>query len=120
MEEDGEETQQSTIDNYTGVSIKVHFCQLIARRPTDVFSRCRSTQKLTKGCGYNSFREDRNLSSLLLLVRRLLICLQTVEADARHPVFAIQKCDPAPFYLFDEVSYCAPPTLPHLMLDVTF
>ena len=120
MEEDGEEMQQSTIDNYMGVSIKVHFCQLIARRPTEVFSRCRSTQKLTKGCGYNSFREDRNLSLLLLLVRRLLICLQTVEADARHPVFAIQKCDPAPFYLFDEVSYCAPPTLPHLMLDVTF
>ena len=29
MEEDGEETQQSTIDNYTGVSIKVYFCQLI-------------------------------------------------------------------------------------------
>ena len=119
MEEDGEETQQSTIDNYTGVSIKVYLCQLNARQPTDVFSRCRSTQKLTKGCGYNSSREDRNLWSLLLLVRRLLTCPQPVDADARHPVFAIQKCDPAPFYLFDEVSSCAPPILPHLMPDVT-
>ena len=32
-----EEMQQSTIDNYTGMSIKVCFCELIARRPTDVF-----------------------------------------------------------------------------------
>ena len=119
MEEDGEETQQSTIDNYTGVSIKVYFCQMIVGRHTDVFSRCRSTRKLTKGCGYNSFREDRNLWSLLLLVRRLPTCPQTVDADAHHPVFAIQKCDPAPFYLFDEVSSCVPLTLPHLMPDVT-
>jgi len=77
MEEDGEDMQQSTIDNYMGVSIKVYFCQLIVRQPTDMSSRCRSTQKLMKGCGYNSFQEDRNLWSLLLLVCHLLTCPET-------------------------------------------
>jgi len=28
MEDEAEETQQSTVDNYTGVSIKVRLCRL--------------------------------------------------------------------------------------------
>ena len=31
MEDEAEETQQSTVDNYTGVSIKVRLCRLDSR-----------------------------------------------------------------------------------------
>ncbi|KAE9402346.1 RecF/RecN/SMC protein [Gymnopus androsaceus JB14] len=61
-EEDPEETQGSSIDNYTGVSIKA-----------------------------SRFR----LSTICLEGQKSLVALATV--------FAIQKCDPAPFYLFDEI-----------------
>ncbi|KAG5640666.1 hypothetical protein DXG03_007598, partial [Asterophora parasitica] len=57
-EDEDEEAQQSTIDNYTGVSIKVSF-----------------NSKVDEG----------------LRIQQL------------SGVFAIQKCDPAPFYLFDEI-----------------
>ncbi|PPQ75658.1 hypothetical protein CVT24_010578 [Panaeolus cyanescens] len=57
MDDDAEETQQSAVDNYTGVSIKVSF-----------------NSKVDEG----------------LRIQQL-------------SVFAIQKCDPAPFYLFDEI-----------------
>lgn len=67
-DEDAEETQQSTIDNYTGVSIKVSFNSQV-----DEGLRI---QQLSGG-------------------QKSLVALATV--------FAIQKCDPAPFYLFDEI-----------------
>ncbi|KAI0311529.1 P-loop containing nucleoside triphosphate hydrolase protein [Amylostereum chailletii] len=63
-----EDSQQSTIDNYTGVSIKVSFNSKV-----DEGLRI---QQLSGG--------QKSLVALAL-------------------VFAIQKCDPAPFYLFDEV-----------------
>ncbi|TFY63618.1 hypothetical protein EVG20_g6252 [Dentipellis fragilis] len=65
--EEAEDTQQSTIDNYTGVSIKVSFNSKV-----DEGLRI---QQLSGG--------QKSLVALAL-------------------VFAIQKCDPAPFYLFDE------------------
>lgn len=70
MDEDIEETQQSTVDNYTGVSIKVSFNSKV-----DEGLRI---QQLSGG--------QKSLVALAL-------------------VFAIQKCDPAPFYLFDEVYF---------------
>ncbi|TFY79932.1 hypothetical protein EWM64_g4080, partial [Hericium alpestre] len=66
--EDVEEAQQSAIDNYTGVSIKVSFNSKV-----DEGLRI---QQLSGG--------QKSLVALAL-------------------VFAIQKCDPAPFYLFDEI-----------------
>ncbi|KAI0058717.1 RecF/RecN/SMC protein [Artomyces pyxidatus] len=66
--EEAEDTQQSTIDNYTGVSIKVSFNSKV-----DEGLRI---QQLSGG--------QKSLVALAL-------------------VFAIQKCDPAPFYLFDEI-----------------
>ncbi|KAH7913439.1 RecF/RecN/SMC [Hygrophoropsis aurantiaca] len=65
---DVDETQQSSIDNYTGVSIKVSFNSRV-----DEGLRI---QQLSGG-------------------QKSLVALATV--------FAIQKCDPAPFYLFDEI-----------------
>ncbi|KAH6907637.1 RecF/RecN/SMC [Coprinopsis sp. MPI-PUGE-AT-0042] len=67
MDED-EETQQSTIDNYTGISIKVSF-----------------NSKVDEGLRIQQLSGGQ----------KSLVALATV--------FAIQKCDPAPFYLFDEI-----------------
>ncbi|KAG8990253.1 Structural maintenance of chromosomes protein 3 [Tulasnella sp. JGI-2019a] len=69
-EEDDEDAarQRSSIDNYTGVTIKVSF-----NSRTDEGLRI---QQLSGG-------------------QKALVALATV--------FAIQKCDPAPFYLFDEI-----------------
>ncbi|KAG5726886.1 Chromosome segregation protein sudA [Termitomyces sp. T112] len=68
MDEDAEETQQSVIDNYTGVSIKVSF-----------------NSKVDEGLRIQQLSGGQ----------KSLVALATV--------FAIQKCDPAPFYLFDEI-----------------
>ncbi|KAJ7738464.1 structural maintenance of chromosome protein 3 [Mycena maculata] len=67
-DEDAEDTQQTTIDNYTGVSIKVSF-----------------NSKVDEGLRIQQLSGGQ----------KSLVALATV--------FAIQKCDPAPFYLFDEI-----------------
>ncbi|KAJ7046576.1 structural maintenance of chromosome protein 3 [Mycena alexandri] len=66
--DEAEETQQSSIDNYTGVSIKVSF-----------------NSKVDEGLRIQQLSGGQ----------KSLVALATV--------FAIQKCDPAPFYLFDEI-----------------
>ncbi|CAL1707049.1 unnamed protein product [Somion occarium] len=66
--EEAEDTQQSTIENYTGVSIKVSF-----------------NSKVNEGLRIQQLSGGQ----------KSLVALATV--------FAIQKCDPAPFYLFDEI-----------------
>lgn len=66
--EDMDDTQQSSIDNYTGVSIKVSF-----------------NSKVDEGLRIQQLSGGQ----------KSLVALTTV--------FAIQKCDPAPFYLFDEI-----------------
>ncbi|RDB15230.1 Chromosome segregation protein sudA [Hypsizygus marmoreus] len=68
MDEDAEETQQSSVDNYTGISIKVSF-----------------NSKVDEGLRIQQLSGGQ----------KSLVALATV--------FAIQKCDPAPFYLFDEI-----------------
>ncbi|GMK53629.1 hypothetical protein CspeluHIS016_0102150 [Cutaneotrichosporon spelunceum] len=73
LDEDSEppqsrEGEQSEIDSYTGVSIKVSF---------------------------NSKEDEGQRISQLSGGQKSLVALATV--------FAIQKCDPAPFYLFDEI-----------------
>ncbi|KAF9474585.1 structural maintenance of chromosome protein 3 [Pholiota conissans] len=68
MDDEAEETQQSSIDNYTGVSIKVSF-----------------NSKVDEGLRIQQLSGGQ----------KSLVALATV--------FAIQKCDPAPFYLFDEI-----------------
>ncbi|KAJ3504676.1 hypothetical protein NLJ89_g7812 [Agrocybe chaxingu] len=67
-EDEAEENQQSSIDNYTGVSIKVSF-----------------NSKVDEGLRIQQLSGGQ----------KSLVALATV--------FAIQKCDPAPFYLFDEI-----------------
>ncbi|KAJ4482444.1 structural maintenance of chromosome protein 3 [Lentinula aciculospora] len=67
-QDDNEEAQASSIDNYTGVSIKVSF---------------------------NSKADEGLRIQQLSGGQKSLVALATV--------FAIQKCDPAPFYLFDEI-----------------
>ncbi|OBZ68297.1 Chromosome segregation protein sudA [Grifola frondosa] len=66
--EEAEDTQQSSIDNYTGVSIRVSF-----------------NSKVDEGLRIQQLSGGQ----------KSLVALATV--------FAIQKCDPAPFYLFDEI-----------------
>ncbi|KAJ2918709.1 hypothetical protein MD484_g1714, partial [Candolleomyces efflorescens] len=66
--DEDEETQKSTIDNYTGISIKVSF-----------------NSKVDEGLRIQQLSGGQ----------KSLVALATV--------FAIQKCDPAPFYLFDEI-----------------
>ncbi|KAK2465769.1 hypothetical protein APHAL10511_002313 [Amanita phalloides] len=65
---DGEQGRKSSVDNYTGVSIKVSF---------------------------NSKSDEGLRISQLSGGQKSLVALALV--------FAIQKCDPAPFYLFDEI-----------------
>ncbi|KAJ1306154.1 hypothetical protein OPQ81_010865 [Rhizoctonia solani] len=67
-EDDEDAGQQSSIDNYTGVSIKVSF-----------------NSKVDEGLRIQQLSGGQ----------KSLVALATV--------FAIQKCDPAPFYLFDEI-----------------
>ncbi|KAI9568335.1 RecF/RecN/SMC [Boletus coccyginus] len=66
--DEADDTQQSTIDNYTGVAIKVSF-----------------NSKVDEGLRIQQLSGGQ----------KSLVALATV--------FAIQKCDPAPFYLFDEI-----------------
>jgi structural maintenance of chromosome 3 (chondroitin sulfate proteoglycan 6) len=66
--DEADDTQQSAIDNYTGVSIKVSF-----------------NSKVDEGLRIQQLSGGQ----------KSLVALATV--------FAIQKCDPAPFYLFDEI-----------------
>ncbi|CAE6436828.1 unnamed protein product [Rhizoctonia solani] len=67
-DDDDDAGQQSSIDNYTGVSIKVSF-----------------NSKVDEGLRIQQLSGGQ----------KSLVALATV--------FAIQKCDPAPFYLFDEI-----------------
>ncbi|TFK22913.1 RecF/RecN/SMC protein [Coprinopsis marcescibilis] len=66
--DEAEDTQQSAIDNYVGISIKVSF-----------------NSKVDEGLRIQQLSGGQ----------KSLVALATV--------FAIQKCDPAPFYLFDEI-----------------
>lgn len=59
-------------------------------------SRCRSTRRRTRGSVSNSCPVAKSLSWRSRLVSLTEVCLLIA-------VFAIQKCDPAPFYLFDEI-----------------
>ncbi|KIY47680.1 structural maintenance of chromosome protein 3 [Fistulina hepatica ATCC 64428] len=68
QEADDDGTQRNSIDNYTGVSIKVSF-----------------NSKVDEGLRIQQLSGGQ----------KSLVALATV--------FAIQKCDPAPFYLFDEI-----------------
>lgn len=67
-DEEMDDTQKSSVDNYTGVSIKVSF-----------------NSKVDEGLRIQQLSGGQ----------KSLVALATV--------FAIQKCDPAPFYLFDEI-----------------
>ncbi|KAF9220475.1 RecF/RecN/SMC protein [Gyrodon lividus] len=66
--DEADNIQQSSIDNYTGVAIKVSF-----------------NSKVDEGLRIQQLSGGQ----------KSLVALATV--------FAIQKCDPAPFYLFDEI-----------------
>ena len=94
-----DETQQTTIDNYTGVSIKVSF-----------------NSKVDEGLRLPQLSGgQKSLVALALGKPESTRCYIVAHNWA---VFAIQKCDPAPFYLFDEVrplhrSLCGFPLIVH-------
>jgi hypothetical protein len=62
-----------------------------------------STLKLTKAFGYNNYQEGKNRLLPLLRVCQSRSLQNIMFLKITSTVFAIQKCDPAPFYLFDEV-----------------
>nr|XP_027211225.1 structural maintenance of chromosomes protein 3-like isoform X2 [Penaeus vannamei] len=68
QDEESEQEEQGTVDNFTGVGIRVSF--------TGRNAEMREMNQLSGG--------QKSLVALAL-------------------IFAIQKCDPAPFYLFDEI-----------------
>ena len=59
--EDVDETQQSSIDNYTGVSIKVISRLLIVALSADTTARYHSIPRWMKACVYNSCLEAKSL-----------------------------------------------------------
>ena len=87
--EEADETQQSTIDNYTGVSIKVSF-----------------NSKVDEGLRIQQLSGGQK-SLVALATGTLCTSYHYFNVLTQSSVFAIQKCDPAPFYLFDEVSSSA-------------
>ena len=68
--DEADDTQQSTIDNYTGVAIKVSWLGSTSRQwMLKSFPRCLLTRKSTKAYGYNNFRVVRNRLLRSLQVR---------------------------------------------------
>lgn len=102
-EEDAEETQQSTIDNYTGVSIKVTLHEP-PRMSLLMLSQVSFNSKVDEGLRIQQLSGgQKSLVALATGSDPFIQCL-LVALLVFCPVFAIQKCDPAPFYLFDEAS----------------
>ena len=103
MEDDAEETQQSTVDNYTGVSIKVRLCRLDSRA-LFICVQVSFNSKVDEGLRIQQLSGGQK-SLVALATGSLRSNYLILPLGLRHSiVFAIQKCDPAPFYLFDEVS----------------
>ena len=89
-EEEMDDTQKSSVDNYTGISIKVSFNSKVDEglRIQQLSGGQKSLVALATG------EEPMSLYCFGLFA----------HSDGKfRSVFAIQKCDPAPFYLFDEV-----------------
>merc|ERR1719244_1426672 len=83
QDEESEQEEQSTVDNFTGVGIRVSF--------TGRNAEMREMNQLSGG--------QKSLVALAL-------------------IFAIQKCDPAPFYLFDEIDQALDPMYRKAVADM--
>jgi structural maintenance of chromosome 3 (chondroitin sulfate proteoglycan 6) len=82
-DEDSDEEQRESVENYTGVGISVSFN-----------SKHDDQQRIQQlSGGQKSECYPHQLSCLLISSGLCALAL----------VFAIQQCDPAPFYLFDEI-----------------
>ena len=68
-------------------------------------SVCRLTANTTTSSGSSNLVVDRKVSLIILPLYYKLLTLSLYEKGlcALALVFAIQQCDPAPFYLFDEI-----------------
>lgn len=86
MDIDGEEDEEEGgVENYTGVAIRVSF-------------NSKSNE------GYKIQQLSGGQKALVALAMSKLACSTTISCwSIPFSVFAIQKCDPAPFYLFDEI-----------------
>lgn len=94
----------SSVDRYTGVAIKVRMYVPELSPWLIGLLRSPSTQRLTKVFAFNSSLAVKNHLLLSPLVSGSRVTrLWTRLTIATLAVFAIQKCDPAPFYLFDEI-----------------
>ena len=83
-DDDDDEHEASSVENYTGVSIKVRQA-LSSLQPAPDTPNAQVS--------FNSKVDEGLLIQQLSGGQKSLVALATV--------FAIQKCDPAPFYLFD-------------------
>lgn len=89
MEIDGEERNES-VERYSGVSIKVKY-NSACLFGIDLSLICYITLKVS----FNSKSDEGMIMQQLSGGQKSLVALALI--------FAIQKCDPAPFYLFDEI-----------------
>jgi structural maintenance of chromosome 3 (chondroitin sulfate proteoglycan 6) len=86
MEEEGaEKPKKGRIDSYTGVSIKVSF-----------------NSKSDEGLQIQQLSGGQK-TVVALAIGAPSPTPAVAATDHSSVVFAIQKCDPAPFYLFDEI-----------------
>lgn len=97
-EEDSDDERRQSVENYTGVGISVSF--------NSKHDDQQRIQQLSGGQKSNFLPFHPTTSSFC----NPILCHQEQTANSFSPglcalalVFAIQKCDPAPFYLFDEI-----------------
>jgi structural maintenance of chromosome 3 (chondroitin sulfate proteoglycan 6) len=103
---DAEDSQQRTVDNYTGVAIKVRIDDRLQRLKCVLCDREGFFQlESRRGSTYTATFWRSKVSSCLG-TWRVFALIATLRHLTLFSVFAIQKCDPAPFYLFDEVRRC--------------
>ena len=90
-DEDSDDAEQENVENYTGVGISVSF--------NSKHDDQQRIQQLSGG------QKSRSLSSFVfsILSHASGLISPTTGLCALALVFAIQRCDPAPFYLFDEI-----------------
>ena len=87
-DDEDERKQSSSVENYTGVGISVSF--------NSKHDEQQRIQQLSGGQKSKSFQ--------CLLIQRIRLLTSFITGlCALALVFAIQQCDPAPFYLFDEI-----------------
>ena len=102
-DEDSEDERRASVENYTGVGISVSFnSKHDDQQRIQQLSGGQKSTSLMPTTSHSSVLPNL-LSKHILLSRRSTLYSLLTGLCALALVFAIQRCDPAPFYLFDEI-----------------